>query len=209
MTRKIRLRKFIILFGCVGCGKGGAGKELRRGYDQLVIGQSDLLRFYSGYFPNSPEAHDFLRACDNGDYASDETALSTLEYFLPSFLTGHEVAFGDGMCRTLPQLQIMSSLAAKHDFALGGAFINLNQDECRTRILTFRRATEKRSDDTPERVDFRIKLYHDKTIPVIRQVREQFPDDFLEVPGILEPAEKAELIAQHFKLEKHRPATCG
>ncbi len=210
MTRKkLRLRRLILFFGCIGCGKGAAGKELRRTYSQLVIGQSDLLRSYSNYFPNSPEAHDFMRACDKGDYASDETALSTFEYFLPSFLHGHETAFGDGMCRTLPQLDALLGLAVKHEFILGGAFINLHEDECRKRILTFRKAQENRADDNPETVETRLRLYHEKTLPVIRRVRETFGEDFLEVPGILEPAQKAELIAQHFKLEKHQPATCG
>lgn len=209
MTRKkLRLRRLIFFFGCVGCGKGGAGKELRRGYDQLVIGQSDLLRFYSNYFPNSPEAHDFLRACDQGDYASDETALSTFEYFLPSFLHGHEVAFGDGMCRTIPQLEAMMALSDRHEFVLGGAFINLHEDECSKRILTFRKAQENRSDDSPELVEKRIGLYREKTLPVIRKVRDLFGKDFLEVPGILDQSQKAQLIAQHFGLEKHRPAGC-
>jgi len=209
MTRKTRLRWLILLFGCIGCGKGAAGKELRRGYDQLVIGQSDLLRFYSMLYPNSPEAHDFMRACDVGDYASDETALKTFEYFLPSFIVGHNIAFGDGMCRTLPQLEALSALATKHEFVLGGAFINLPEEECRKRILVFRKAQENRPDDNPETVETRLRLYHEKTLPVIKHAREVFANDFLEVPGILEPAQKAELIAQHFKLEKHQPATCG
>ncbi len=209
MTRKkLRLRRLILFWGCVGSGKGEAGKELRRGWDQLVIGQSDLLRFFSSYFPNSPEAHDFLNACDQGDYASDETAISTFEYFLPSFLHGHEVGFGDGMCRTLPQLEVMLALAKKHEFVLGGAFINLPENECRERILTFRKAKENRPDDKPELVEKRIMLYHETTLPVIRKGRELFEDNFLEVPGILDPAQKAELIAQHFGLEKHRPASC-
>ncbi len=208
MTRKkLRLRRLIIFFGCVGCGKGAAGKELRRTYNQLVIGQSDLLRFYSGYFPNSPEAHDFLSAGDQGNYASDETALSTFEYFLPTFLHGHETAFGDGLCRTPPQFEALLNLAVKHEFLLCGAFINLHEDECRKRILTFRKAQENRADDNPETLETRLKLYHEKTLPVIRKAREIFGEDFLEVPGILEPAQKADLIARHFKLEKHHPAT--
>lgn len=198
----------MLLFGCNGSGKGGLGEQLKIGYGQMVVAQSKLFRIYSDLLPHSPEAHDFLHACDGGDYASDEATMNTFRYFLPSFLAGNRGLVCDGMCRTLPQLDEMLALAKKHKFKVKAAFIDLPEEVCRERILTVRKAKEGRSDDNPETVEKRFKLYHAHTLPAIQKAKGLLGGDFLRLPGDIEAADKAMLVAEHFGLQRHRPAGC-
>lgn len=202
------LESATILFGCNGSGKGGLGEQLKFGYGQVVIGQSKLFRVFSDLMPHSPEAHDFVHACDTGDYASDEATMTTFKYFLPSFLAGNKGIICDGMCRTIPQLDEMLALAKKHKFKLRAAFIDLPEEVCRERILTVRKAKENRSDDNPETVEKRFRLYHTHTLPTIQKAKGLLGDDFLRLPGDIEAADKAMLVAEHFGFPKYRPVGC-
>ena len=154
----------LILFGPPGCGKGT---------------QSDLLCQELGYFHISTgklcreaiaqgsqwglKAQSFI---DRGHLVPDEMIIELLWQALEQQQRGSFFIL-DGFPRTLPQAEALHEMLAKRSAALPLVVSLQITEQAIVERLTLRGRSEGRSDDAPELILERLKVYHRQTAEVL------------------------------------------
>lgn len=202
----------IIILGPQGSGKGTQADLIAKEYNIPHISTGDIFREnIKNRTPLGSEAQKFI---DKGNLVPDDVTNNMVK----ERVTKHDCKAGyllDGFPRTLPQLQALFSFS-KIDIALD---IELSDDEAIHRISGRRVCGScgkgyhvdylkpkkagvcdvdggkliSRSDDTPEYVANRLRLYHSQTRPILDELKKK---------GLLRTVDGSQSIEDVFKQVK-------
>lgn len=182
----------LIFLGAPGAGKGTQSKRIAEHYEAAHISTGDILRAaVAEGTPLGKEAKSYL---DKGDLVPDDVIMGLIRERIssPGFPANWIM---DGFPRTLAQAESLDSLLKEEGLALSVVLnIDVPMDLLMDR-LTERRTCRKtgkifnmkfnppenpeeydlyqRSDDTPEAVSHRLKVYTEQTEPLIHYYRQQ------------------------------------
>ncbi len=156
----------IVLFGPPGAGKGTQAKILqdKRGLPQLSTG--DMLR--AAVKAASPLGKKVDAILTKGDLVPDDIVIDIIaeRYDQPDCAKG---AVFDGFPRTIPQAQALDAMLAKRKKKID-VVLELKVDDKVLLQRVEQRIKEGgilRSDDTPETLARRLKVYYDNTAPLL------------------------------------------
>ena len=162
----------LVLFGPPGAGKGTQAKILSRdrGLPQLSTG--DMLR--AAIAAGSPLGQRCKELLDRGELVPDEIVIDIIgaRYDQPDCATG---AVFDGFPRTIGQAEALDTMLAVRGERID-IVLELKVDDA----VLLRRVEQRikdggvlRSDDTPETLAHRLKVYYANTAPLIDFYRRQ------------------------------------
>jgi adenylate kinase len=153
----------VLLLGPQGAGKGTQAKRIASEYGVAHISTGDRLRAEAE--SGSPLGQRVAPIMESGELVSDELMIELIRDWI-SREDAQEGFVLDGFPRTLPQAQALDEMLAEVDRPLSIILeLQVPDDVARERMLK-RAAAEGRADDTPEAIDRRLELYHEKTRPI-------------------------------------------
>ena len=176
----------LVLFGPPGAGKGTQAKILSRdrGLPQLSTG--DMLR--AAIAAGTPLGLRCKELLDRGELVPDEIVVDIIgaRYDQPDCAAG---AVFDGFPRTIPQAEALDTMLSVRGESIDAVLeLQVNDavllDRVKQRI---KEGGVLRSDDTPETLAHRLKVYYANTAPLI---------DFYRRQGKLRPVDGMAPIAQ-------------
>jgi len=158
----------LLLIGPPGSGKGTQGERLSQRLDIEHIAAGDLLR--AEVAAETPLGRQVQAFMQRGDLVPDVVILSLL---LPKVLAAAE-ANGyllDGFPRSVEQAVEARKLAEQAGASPDAVvYLDVPREELVRRILA-RAEVEGRSDDNPETVANRLKVFDDATLPLVDYYR--------------------------------------
>jgi adenylate kinase len=156
--------KRVVLFGPPGVGKGTQGGRLAAALGVPAISTGDLFR---AHVRNGTDLGKRLSALiASGDYVPDSVTNSMLAERLaePDAASGFLL---DGYPRTADQVAELDRLLALAGTSLDAVLLLAAPDEVLQGRLAKRAEEQGRSDDTPEVIAHRLRLYHEETEPLV------------------------------------------
>jgi adenylate kinase len=179
----------ILFLGPPGSGKGTQARRLAERLAIPTISTGDILR--EAVRRGTPLGREVQTVMERGDLVPDSTMIALIHERL-SAPDARDGFILDGFPRTVAQAQ-----ALEREFPGNGngisAVINLLVPEAiLIERLRGRSDTEGRADDRPEAVAERLKVYQEKTAPLVEFFRQKRL--LAEVPGVGEVSEVAERI---------------
>jgi adenylate kinase len=155
----------IVLFGPPGAGKGTQAKFLVDQFNLIHISTGDLLREeIAKGSPLGLAAKDLISA---GNLVPDSLVIGMIETKLEENKKSSGFIF-DGFPRTVPQAIALDELLTKHQAQVTVMLsLEVEKEELIKRLL-LRGETSGRTDDTDvATIENRIRVYHEKTAPII------------------------------------------
>ena len=159
----------LLLLGPQGSGKGTQAKRISGEYGIPHIATGDILR--DEMARETELGLQVKPVYDAGKLVPDELMIAIIRDrlsrgdTLPGFIL-------DGFPRTMAQAQALDDTLAEIGRELTLVLeLQIDDQIARERIL--RRREEGRSDDTPEAIEQRLALYHEKTAPLVAYYRAQ------------------------------------
>jgi adenylate kinase len=155
---------FILLLGAPGSGKGTQGKILaeRLGLPKITTG--DILR--GAVAAGSPLGREAKKYMDQGQLVPDAVILSLINVELAKPAARDGAVF-DGFPRTAAQAELVDRTLAERGQRLNHILLLDVPEEELIRRMTGRAAQEGRTDDTPESMRTRLKVYQRDTAPLV------------------------------------------
>jgi len=160
----------VLLIGPPGSGKGTQGERLAKRLGLEHIAAGDLLR--AEVEAGSPLAEKVRAYIDRGELVPDELVIDLL---MPRVLrAGRNGGYLlDGFPRSVGQAKEARRLADEEGVSAGAAiYLDAPREELVSRILA-RAEVEGRSDDTPEVIRHRLKVFDEATAPLIEYYRNR------------------------------------
>jgi adenylate kinase len=154
----------VIFFGPPGSGKGtqASGLAVRAGIPQISTG--DMLR--QAVKEGSPLGKKAKAIMDSGDLLPDEIIVGLMK----DRIDGPDCRDGfilDGFPRTIAQAEVLEKLLRERGRKVD-AVLNLRADEREvTDRMSGRAVAEGRTDDNPETIRERLRVYREKTEPLL------------------------------------------
>ena len=161
----------ILLFGPPGSGKGTQSEKVSEKYQLTHISTGDLFRNHlSKGTKLGKKAQEYM---EKGNLVPDEVVINMVDEKIESEKNSNGFIF-DGFPRTVNQAKALDELMEKKGESINIMIaLEVSEDELRKRIL-LRGKTSGRSDDQDvEKVNTRIKVYHDETLPVAKYYEAQ------------------------------------
>ena len=181
----------ILILGPQGSGKGTQAKKIAAAYDAPHVATGDILR---EAVSNGSELGKQVRPIlERGDLVPDDLMIELIRERLAD-----EGAFVlDGFPRTVAQAEALDAMLDEIGKPLDAVILLRVSDEVATERLHRRAVEEGRSDDTPEVISNRLRLYHELTelvvdryqlagIEVIVDGEQSMDDVFASVQDALE-----------------------
>ncbi|MEX0646993.1 MAG: adenylate kinase [Balneolaceae bacterium] len=158
----------IILFGPPGAGKGTQAEKIKKHFNIPHLSTGNIFR--ENIKNETPLGKKVKSILDSGQLVPDETVvdLVTDELEKPDYSNG--VIF-DGFPRTVSQAKSLDAFLDEKGTQID-SFVTLDvpEEELINRILS---RGEGRTDDTPEKVKTRLRVYYDETSPVLNYYKEK------------------------------------
>lgn len=169
----------IALFGPPGAGKGTQSAQLIEKYNLAYISTGDLLRHEIAEGTElGKKAKDTI---DRGQLVSDELIVQLIEKRIVASTDKNGILF-DGFPRTMVQAYILEGLLLKLNTSLACMLsLEVPQEELVNRLLE-RGKVSGRSDDTAEVIQYRLKEYENKTMPVIEFYKDR--EKYIPINGV-------------------------
>jgi adenylate kinase len=161
----------IVLFGPPGAGKGTQSEKLIQKYRIEHISTGDLFRKHLG---EGTELGTLAKKyMDEGNLVPDEVVIGMVDERINSSKDPKGFIF-DGFPRTVAQAEALDELLNAKGIGISGMIsLEVPEDELRKRIKE-RGKTSGRSDDQDDKkVDNRIKVYKEETMPVAKYYEKQ------------------------------------
>ena len=152
------MKKRLLFLGPPGAGKGTQASLLCKSNNFLHLSTGDLLR--SEVAAGTALGNKTELIMNKGELVSDEIVLSLVEKKLTGQVKGWLL---DGFPRNLSQAQSLEPLLVKLDQVIEAVVLIEVDDE----ILVERLLSRGREDDNEEVIRNRLKVYKDKTAPLI------------------------------------------
>ncbi|OGE30869.1 hypothetical protein A2631_04265 [Candidatus Daviesbacteria bacterium RIFCSPHIGHO2_01_FULL_44_29] len=175
----------ILLLGSIGSGKSTQAQILADSLGLRLIRSGDLVREKA--LEDSEEGRICLEMSNSGQLVPDEIVIPMVKKKIQAEVEhGAKGFIFDGYIRRISQLE---KFDPQYDMVV---FLEVPQ-----RIVKERLLGRERSDDTPEIIEQRLKVYHELTEPVITYYRDQGKLTVIDASGTVEEVTKN--IEEHFK----------
>ena len=162
---------YLILFGPPGAGKGTQSQRIIQHFDLLHLATGDLLR---NQIMNQTELGILAKSfMDKGELVPDDVVIEMLSNKLEEIDTKNGVVI-DGFPRTMAQAQALDDLMRSKNHNIPALITLIVPHKELVRRLSSRGLTSGRTDDANvATIENRLKVYHDKTAPVIQHYEKQ------------------------------------
>jgi adenylate kinase len=158
----------ILLLGPQGAGKGTQGKLIAAEHGIPHVATGDMLR--AAMAADTELGRQVKPIYDAGRLVPDDLMIALIRERLGAD-DAREGFVLDGFPRTMAQAEALEEMLREIGRDLDVVFeFQLADQVGRGRMLR-RAAEENRSDDTPEAIDERLRLYHEETEPLIEYFR--------------------------------------
>jgi adenylate kinase len=174
----------VIFLGPPGCGKGTQAKLLGQRLHVPAISTGDMLR--EAVRHGTPLGRRAKAIMDSGDLVPDDVVIGLIQ----ERISAPDAAGGfllDGFPRTIEQAKALDRLLEGNGAVLDGVINLLVPEKTLIERMLGRAAQEGRTDDRPETVAERLKVYREKTAPLV---------DYYRVRGILSDVDGSGEISQ-------------
>lgn len=199
----------LTIMGSPGCGKGTQSKYMQERLGFLHISTGDLIR--AAIESEEAEALEFKDLMTEGKLVPDEFIHRLLHKHLNQIRQREQQPNGlilDGYPRNTQQAQQMKHLVSENNLAfLGMIYIYVPDEVVFERMMN--RTDEhgnQRSDDQEETIRERIRIFHEKTYPLIDFYRNEY--QVAQIDGLGSPDEVFHRITPIVQ-EWHIPCTPG
>jgi adenylate kinase len=161
----------VVILGPPGAGKGTQGKLIAAEAGIPHINTGDMFRAEITAGTELGERVDgFL---DNGDLVPDEVTIEVVRARLDQDDTAGGFVL-DGFPRTLAQAEALDGLLVEIDRGALSVVLNFQvPDRIAVERLLGRAEVEGRSDDTPDKIQHRLDVYHEKSEPLVDHYRRK------------------------------------
>jgi adenylate kinase len=169
----------ILLLGPPGSGKGTQGKLLSERLGVPAISTGDILR--AAVREGTPLGRQAQAIMAKGELVPDDLMIGLIRERV-SQRDARDGFILDGFPRTVPQAEALEALLSGNGDALSAVLnFSVPEPELVERMLQRARA-EGREDDRPETIRERLRVYREKTEPLIGYYRKK--NLVVEVPGV-------------------------
>jgi adenylate kinase len=159
----------LVLLGAPGAGKGTQAQRIVGGYGIPQISTGDILR--AAVAAGSALGERVRPIMESGQLVPDDLIVDLIRERLAEPDTAGGCIF-DGFPRTIPQAQALDEMLPEIGRRITSAlFFDLPDEEAKRRMLG-RAEQEGRADDTPEVIEERMRVYHEKTAPLLSHYRD-------------------------------------
>lgn len=156
----------VLILGPQGSGKGTQAKRIADAHGVPHVSTGDILR--SAVADGTELGLRVEPILERGDLVPDELMVALIR----ERLAGEDGFVLDGFPRTLAQAEALDAMLAEIGKPLDTVLLLEVSDEVSSRRMLGRAAEEGRSDDTPEVIAKRLRLYHELTRPVVERYRD-------------------------------------
>jgi len=190
----------VVILGPPGAGKGTQGKLVAAEEGIRHINTGDMFR--AECVAGSQLGERVQTILDNGDLVPDDVTIEVVRGRLAQDDTANGFVL-DGFPRTLTQAEALDRVLAELDRGELCAVLDFQvSDEIALRRLLGRARVEGRSDDTPDKIQHRLDVYHELTEPLVEYYRTRgllvgihadrtVEEVFAEVQQVLSTAKQA------------------
>jgi adenylate kinase len=160
----------IVFLGAPGSGKGTQAKLVSQRLSVPAVSTGDMLR--AAVRAGTPLGMKARAVMAQGELVPDDLMISLIkEHTAAADAQGRKGFVLDGYPRTIPQAESFERLLAEDGAALD-AVVNFDvPDQLLIERLSGRAEVEGRADDRPEAVRERLRVYHEKTEPLVNYYR--------------------------------------
>jgi adenylate kinase len=156
----------ILILGPQGSGKGTQAKRIAAAHGIPHVATGDILR--AAIAEGTELGEKVAPIMERGDLVPDDLMVELIR----ERLADEDGFVLDGFPRTVPQAEALDAML----YEIGKPFdavllLEVGDDVALERLLS-RRAEEGRSDDAPDVIRNRLRLYHGLTEPVVERYRE-------------------------------------
>lgn len=161
----------IVLFGPPGAGKGTQSEKLISKYNLLHLSTGDLFRKHLG---EGTELGKLAQKYMNeGKLVPDEVVISMVEHKIKENPTVKGVIF-DGFPRTVPQAEALDKVLTNQKTPISGMIaLEVEEEELKKRLRERGKTSGRADDQDEEKINTRIQVYLDETIPVAKYYEKQ------------------------------------
>jgi adenylate kinase len=160
----------ILLLGPQGAGKGTQGKLIASEHGIPHVATGDMLR--AAMADGSELGRQVRPIYDSGGLVPDDLMIALIRERLGEE-DAREGFVLDGFPRTMAQAGALEEMLREIGRDLDVVFEFQVPDEVGRERMLKRAAEEGRTDDTPEAIDERLRLYHEETKPLIEYYRSR------------------------------------
>ncbi|QSE97553.1 adenylate kinase [Fulvivirga lutea] len=170
----------IVLFGPPGAGKGTQSEKLIKKYNLNHISTGDLFRKHlSEGTELGKKAQKFM---DDGFLVPDEVVIGMVDEKINSEENSSGFIF-DGFPRTVKQAEALDKLLNSKGTPISGMIaLEVPFEELKKRLLERGKISGRADDQSEEKINNRIKVYLDETLPVAEYYKKQ--NKFSGVNGV-------------------------
>jgi adenylate kinase len=161
----------IVLFGPPGAGKGTQSEKIIDKFNLTHISTGDLFRKHLGEGTDLGKlARKYM---DEGDLVPDEVVIKMVEHKLNEPNDSNGFIF-DGFPRTVAQAEALDQLLDKSGNSISGMILlDVEEQELIDRIMLRGKTSGRADDQDMEKVNNRIKVYNEETLPVATYYKNQ------------------------------------
>jgi adenylate kinase len=160
----------ILLLGPQGAGKGTQGKLIAEAYGIPHVATGDMLRVAMA--AGTELGRQVKPIYDSGRLVPDDLMIALIRERLGEE-DAREGFVLDGFPRTMAQAEALEEMLREIGRDLDVVFEFQVPDEVGRERMLKRAAEEGRTDDTPEAIDERLRLFHEETKPLIEFYRSR------------------------------------
>jgi adenylate kinase len=160
----------ILLLGPQGAGKGTQGKLISAEYGIPHVATGDMLR--AAMAAGTELGRQVKPIYDSGRLVPDDLMIALIRERLGEE-DAREGFVLDGFPRTMAQAEALEEMLREIGRDLDVVFEFQLPDQVGRERMLKRAAEEGRTDDTPEAIDERLRLYHEETEPLIEYYRSR------------------------------------
>jgi adenylate kinase len=157
----------ILILGPQGSGKGTQAARIAAAYGVPHVATGDILR--SAVAAGTELGRQVEPILERGDLVPDDLMVELIR----ERLAGEDGFVLDGFPRTVPQAEALDAMLDEIGKPLDVVLLLDVGDEVALERLLARRADEGRSDDAPDVIRNRLRLYHGLTEPVVDRYRDE------------------------------------
>lgn len=170
----------IVLFGPPGAGKGTQSEKLITKYGLTHLSTGDLFRKHLG---EGTELGKLAKKyMDEGHLVPDEVVIRMVEDKISNSGASKGFIF-DGFPRTTAQAEALDEMLGNHGMSISGMIaLDVPFQTLKERIIERGKTSNRVDDQNEEKINTRIKVYLDETLPVAKYYEKQ--DKLKEINGV-------------------------